>query len=124
MLAFHVSLSANRASIEAHGLDSRRATTRPYANDGDDPYEPGNYLHLDRTTAFSMAQSLTEMDVYAVDCDGLALRDDPQHSGVSARTDPADPIAPERLTLLCSTDENGEFDDHVDDPEAWTPQTA
>ena len=122
-LAFHVAPSDSRDSILLHGIDTLQARWRPYAFPGDDPYDQANYLHLDRFSALNMAQSLTEMDVWAVDTEGLALHPDPQQSDC-AYTDQDQPIAAIRLTLLTSTDEDGEWIDHVEQPEQWQPAPA
>lgn len=102
-LAFHVSSSANRRSILAHGLDWRHMGQEAGVAGSRTPELPANFLCTTRADAeFFLQMARGPADLWAVDVTGLWLEGDPGADGGAGANWllVAESVAPERLRLI------------------------
>jgi hypothetical protein len=101
--AFHVSPSANRASILEHGLDWRLMGLERGIAGSVRPELPANFLCASREdAAFFLQMARVPVDVWETDVSGLWLEGDPGASGGGGGNWLLlpEPLLPERLRLL------------------------
>jgi 2'-5' RNA ligase len=106
---YHVAASADRDSIQRLGLVS------PHFRNDPDAVQEANYFWSDYDTALSMFEDGSpNIDIWAVDVNGLRLIPDPEYDrvenglpedypGVGKAFYTLDPIGPERLSLVSRT---------------------
>jgi hypothetical protein len=75
---YHTARSADRESIERHGLDYRRRSTPEWREPGVTEAPPANYFHPDLETALADPPNREGWDVWEVEVDEAELEDDPE----------------------------------------------
>lgn len=93
---FHVSASGNRRSIECHGLDWRRMTSRPGVAGSREPELPAIFLcDTLRAASFFTNMARDPSDVWAVDVRGMWVENGPSGWAIVSEVVPA-----ERMRLV------------------------